>query len=137
MFKIGVFAIIIDDDGRVLLCHRRDYDLWNLPGGSLEKGEVPWDGVRREVMEEVGLHVDVERLSGVYAKPDKDEIVLSFVCKIVGGKMKATDEADRIEYFALENIPSNTSPKQVERISDALNGNQCITRVQKGPSSID
>lgn len=60
MFKIGVFGIIIDEQNRVLLCHRRDYDLWNLPGGGLEKNEAPWEGVVREVKEETGLRVKVE-----------------------------------------------------------------------------
>jgi len=36
MFTIGAFAIIFDDAGRVLLCHRRDIDVWNLPGGGVE-----------------------------------------------------------------------------------------------------
>jgi len=49
MFSIGVFGIIFDVEGRVLLCHRRDYDLWNLPGGGLETGEAPWEGLIREV----------------------------------------------------------------------------------------
>ena len=31
-FTIGIFGIIFDEQKRVLLCHRRDYDLWNLPG---------------------------------------------------------------------------------------------------------
>ena len=44
---IGVFAIILDDGGRVLLCHRRDQDLWNLPGGGLESGETPWEALGR------------------------------------------------------------------------------------------
>jgi 8-oxo-dGTP pyrophosphatase MutT (NUDIX family) len=38
MFSIGAFAIIFDEDGRVLLCHRRDMDLWNLPGGGMDAG---------------------------------------------------------------------------------------------------
>src|SRR5438132_1020880 len=44
-FKIGAFAVILDEQQRVLLCHRRDYDLWNLPGGRVESGESPWDAV--------------------------------------------------------------------------------------------
>jgi len=39
-FTIGVFAIIHGGDRRVLLCHRRAHDLWNLPGGVLEHGEA-------------------------------------------------------------------------------------------------
>jgi ADP-ribose pyrophosphatase YjhB (NUDIX family) len=138
MFKIGVFGIIFDGKRRVLLCHRRDYDLWNLPGGGLEKGEVPWEGVVREVREETGLEVEVERLAGVYAKPDQGEVVFSFVCTMVGGELRETDEADRLEYFEMDKLPRNTSPKQVERIRDVLKfPDQVVMKVQKGPSSVE
>jgi ADP-ribose pyrophosphatase YjhB (NUDIX family) len=137
MFKIGIFAIILDEQKRVLLCHRRDYDLWNLPGGGLEKDESPWDGVIREVKEEVGLDVKVTKLQGVYSKPDNDEIVFSFFCIQTGGKIRLTDEADEIKYFKINDIPKNISPKQIERIKDALNSDKLVLKDQKGPSSID
>ena len=97
-FTIGVFAIIHDDDRRVLLCHRRDHDLWNLPDGALEHGEAPWDGVIREVKEETGLEVEVSGLAGVYSKPEADDLVFSFLCRRVGGEIALSDEADRIEF---------------------------------------
>ncbi len=138
MFKIGVVAIIFDDRKQVLLCHRRDYDRWNLPGGGLEHGESPWEGVVREVKEEVGLEVEVERLAGVYSKPEKNEIVFSFACKITGGKISTSNEADLVKYFPVGEIPKNISPKQVERIKDALaEENKTFLKVQVGPSSID
>jgi 8-oxo-dGTP diphosphatase len=84
LFRLGVFAIILDGQKRVLLCHRRDHDLWNLPGGRLETGEAPWQGVIREVKEETGLDAQVVRLAGVYSKLDVNEVVLSFVCAVVG-----------------------------------------------------
>ena len=49
MFRIGVFGIVTDEEDRVLLCHRRDYDLWNLPGGGVGPGESPWDALVREI----------------------------------------------------------------------------------------
>lgn len=113
-FTIGVFAILFDSHGHVLLCHRRDGDLWNLPGGGLARGETPWDGVVREVEEETGLQVAVERLAGVYGKPEVNEIVFSFVCRIVSGALAQTDEADRIEYFSLDRIPG-TRPANMAR----------------------
>ena len=137
MFKIGVFGIITDERQRVLLCHRRDYDLWNLPGGGLIEGESPWNGMVREAKEETGLDVRVERLAGVYAKPDQNEIVFSFVCQVVGGRIAVNDEADRIAYFPLEEIPSHTSPNQVERIRHALQSGECALKMQSGPSSIE
>jgi len=138
MFKIGIFAIILDEQQRVLLCHRRDYDLWNLPGGGLEKGESPWEGIIREVKEEKGLDVEVDRLAGVYSKPDKDEVVFSFVCKVVAGRIAITGEADKTKYFEFEKLSKNSSPKQIKRIRDALDGqSKMLLKVQQGPSSID
>ena len=138
MFTIGAFGIIKDENERVLLCHRRDYDFWNLPGGGVKENETPWDAVIREIREETGLEARITHLSGVYSKPDKNEIVFSFACEITGGKIMLTDEADKIEYFEVDQIPKNTSPKQVERIKDYLT-DQFIThyKVQTGASSVD
>jgi 8-oxo-dGTP diphosphatase len=120
LFSIGAFAIIFDNKGRVLLCHRRDMNIWNLPGGGVERGELPSEAVIREVREETGLMVKIENLVGIYGKTDKDELVFSFTCNVTGGKLSATEEADALKYFKLENLPANTSPKQVERIRDAM-----------------
>lgn len=138
MFTIGVFGIITDEKERVLLCHRRDFDLWNLPGGRVEAGESPWSALVREIEEETCLRVVPAHLSGVYSKPDRNEIVLSFSCLVTGGSIHLTDEADQIEYFELERIPSNTSPKQIERIKDYFaDRGKTYYRVQTGPSAVD
>jgi len=135
-FAIGAFGILFDGDGRVLLCHRRDLDLWNLPGGGVRPGEAPWEGVVREVAEETGLKVGVERLAGIYVKPQAGEIVFSFVCRAVGGALTPTDEADQLEYFPPERLPPNTSRKQAERIADAVVGDvRVVLKEQRGPSS--
>jgi hypothetical protein len=42
MWQLGAFCIIGDQNGPVLLSHRRDLDLWNLPGGGVEADETPW-----------------------------------------------------------------------------------------------
>jgi 8-oxo-dGTP diphosphatase len=136
MVQIGAFALIFDEQDRILLCHRRDMDLWNLPGGGVEPGQTPWTGAVREVREEVGLEVEVVRLAGVYSKPEVDEIVFSFVCRVIRGMPGTSDEADEARYFALDDIPQNASPKQVERIHDALQSPlETVLRAQHGPSS--
>jgi ADP-ribose pyrophosphatase YjhB (NUDIX family) len=139
LFTIGAFAIIFDDQNRVLLCHRHDLDVWNLPGGGVENGELPTEAVIREVKEETTLEVEFERLIGVYGKIDKkDDLVFSFTCRIIGGQPSPTDEASECQYFDVEHLPSNTSPKQVERIHDAMISNsQPIFRRQTAPSTRD
>ncbi|MDP2944603.1 MAG: NUDIX hydrolase [bacterium] len=136
-FIIAAFGIIFDKQNRVLLCHRCDYNLWNLPGGIMEAGESPWECVIREVREETGLDVGIIRLAGIYNKPNKRELVFSFICKIAGGSLTLNEEADRVEYFDIKDIPNNTSQKQIERINDALKEKTMIYKNQRGESSIE
>lgn len=118
-FTVGAFAVIFDEAGRVLLCHRRDMDAWNLPGGGLERDELPTECVVREVREETGLECAVEQLVGVYAKPGTTDLIFTFTCRITGGVMALTDETDANAFFRLDEIPPNTLLKHVERIHDA------------------
>src|SRR5512140_330157 len=136
MFSIGAFAIIFNENGQVLLSHRRDMDAWNLPGGGLESRELPSEAVIREVKEETGLEVEIERLVGIYGKVDKDELVFAFVCRILRGNLILTDETDQHGFFPVNELPPNTLPKHVERVQDALHAtDQPIFRRQKSPSS--
>jgi 8-oxo-dGTP diphosphatase len=116
---VGAFAVIFDSGVNVLLCHRTDRDAWNLPGGRVEPGETPQEAVVREVLEEVGLHVRVERLLGVHPVPTKDDLVFTFLCVPVGGVLSTSREADRVAWFGRANLPANTLPRHLERIEDA------------------
>jgi ADP-ribose pyrophosphatase YjhB (NUDIX family) len=120
MFTIGAFGIIFDELGRVLLCHREDLDVWNLPGGRVDSGEMPTDAVIREVMEESGLEVEVGRLVGVYGKINKDELDFSFICHTNGEPLSIADEASVCQFFEVANLPINTNPKHVQRIHDSV-----------------
>jgi ADP-ribose pyrophosphatase YjhB (NUDIX family) len=118
-YNIGAFVVIFNKKGRVLLCHRRDMDIWNLPGGGVENGELPDEAAIRETREETGIKVKIKDLVGVYGKQYRDEIVFVFRGKVVGGKVKATSESDKTRYFKTNKLPINTIPKHVERIRDA------------------
>src|SRR6266571_9535745 len=87
IFRIGVFALIFDQGDQILLSHRRDIDWWNLPGGGMEFGETVDESLCREVREETCLEVKVDRLVGVYSKPQKQEVVLTFICQVIGGTL--------------------------------------------------
>lgn len=135
-FTLGAFAIILDQERRVLLCHRRDMDMWNLPGGGVEENEMPHEAVVRETMEETGLDVSIRRLVGVYGKSYSNNLVFAFECRVVSGQLQTTEESDACAYFALADLPSNTIPKHVDRIRDALDDHpQSIFRRQVGLST--
>jgi ADP-ribose pyrophosphatase YjhB (NUDIX family) len=135
--QAGAFAAIFDDKRQVLLCHRRDIDAWNLPGGHVEDGEAPWDAAIRETREEVRLEVEVMRLTGLYWKPETAELVFNFECRVVSGTPGTSDEADAVRYFALDDLPPNTAPKQVQRIRDAVASDAVAMRSPTGPGIRD
>jgi ADP-ribose pyrophosphatase YjhB (NUDIX family) len=136
-FRIGVYAVIFDQE-RVLLAHRRDIDWWNLPGGGMEQDETVEEAMRREVREETGLDVVVERLIGVYSKPQKQEVVLTFRCRVVGGALSATEESRECRFFSPDALPENTLPKHRQRVEDALlNLPQAVIRDQRSSTEED
>lgn len=60
-----VAAIIHDSEGRVFATQRGYGDMkdgWEFPGGKVESGESPEDALRREIMEELETHIQVEKL---------------------------------------------------------------------------
>ncbi len=123
IFRIGVFAIV-ENAGLLLLARRRDIGWWNLAGGGMEAGETVDDAVRREVREEVGIEVAVEYLVGVYSKPQKNEVVLTFWCHPQSGTPTTSEEVSEVGWFAPDNLPEPFLPKHRQRLMDALSHTQ-------------
>jgi ADP-ribose pyrophosphatase YjhB (NUDIX family) len=65
----SVSIALRDADSRVLLARHVEGDVWLLPGGSIEPGEVPADAAIREMREETGLAVRLTGLVGVFGGP--------------------------------------------------------------------
>ena len=60
-----VSAIIFNDRGEILLGQRSDNHQWSVIAGMMDPGEQPADALVREVEEETGIQVRIERLAGV------------------------------------------------------------------------
>lgn len=126
----SVSAVIFDGRGRLLLQQRSDGGQWGLPGGSVEVGESVMAAVRREVSEETGLEVAVERLIGVYSDPGLQilrypngmvwhYINVCFECAVRGGALQTSDETLAVRYFAPRRLPATLLPNHRVRIRDA------------------
>ncbi len=84
--------------------------LWDLPGGFLEPGEHPLDGCIRELLEETGAVVEAVRVHGVFMdtygpNPDDHTHNTFYMCRVVGGEIKAADDAEELAWFAFDDIP--------------------------------
>jgi 8-oxo-dGTP pyrophosphatase MutT (NUDIX family) len=102
--KIGVQGALFDEDGRLLLEHRKDDGLWGLPAGWVETGETPADALIREFREETGLEVEPVALIGLYTRlPGQYEqphtsIHPLYLCRLKGGTLRISHESLAMEY---------------------------------------
>jgi len=119
IYRVGVFAVI-ETGGKILLARRSDIGWWNLPGGGMEARETVDQALRREVREEVGIEIDIAYLVGVYSKPQKSEVVLTFWCHPTGGTLGTSDEVSEVGWFAPDALPEPLLPKHRQRLLDAL-----------------
>lgn len=134
MLTLAGFATILDDQGRILLVHRRDLDVWECPGGGVEQGETPWEAVVRETREETDLHIQVETVAGLYWRPIKNVLVVQFLCHPIDGEVQPTNESTAAEYFPADGLPDLVAPVVRERINDSLT-TPGVFRTQDGPGA--
>jgi 8-oxo-dGTP pyrophosphatase MutT (NUDIX family) len=122
---------IYDDQNRVLMGLHSDRDIWVMPGGLIEPGELPADGAAREVWEETGLLVELTGVLGVYGGPDmivhyKNGDRASYVGtifrgRVTGGQLRADgEEILDLRYFSREEIQSVPHAKWMELAFQAV-----------------
>ena len=129
--SVSVAGVVLDGAGRVLVIQRQDNGQWEPPGGVLELGETFDEGVRREVFEETGVVVEVERLTGAYKNMALGVVALVFRCRPVGGEPAATDESAAVEWLTPDEALARMTPAYGIRIADAL-GDQAAFRAHDG-----
>jgi 8-oxo-dGTP diphosphatase len=120
--SVSVAGIVVREDDRVLVIRRDDNDQWEAPGGVLELGESFENGVRREVLEETGLKITVERLTGVYKNLTHGIVALVYRCRPAGGDAHPTAEAREVRWMTREEIQSAMNAAFAVRVLDAFDG---------------
>jgi len=108
-FRIAAKSFIIKD-GKLLILKRDSDDIqkpniWEIPGGRLELGENPSEGIKRETKEETGIDIDVLYPLNIrhFVRDDKQTItMLIFLCKAVNDKVKLGKEHSDFEWIPLE-----------------------------------
>lgn len=122
----GVAAVIEDAAGRVLLVRRRTRfrdGQWCLPCGYLEGDEELRAGLAREVREETGLEVEVGAVVAVHSNLDRDPpypVGIWLRATPTGGELRAGDDADAAEFFALDGLPDDLAFETDRRVLEQL-----------------
>jgi ADP-ribose pyrophosphatase YjhB (NUDIX family) len=121
--RIGVRAVVLDAQGRVLLVrHAYGSEGWGFPGGAPGRLEKLEDTARREVWEETGVRCQVERLLGVYDSfvEGKSDHVALFVCRTIetDAVRPASAEIVAAGFFAPDALPEGTSSGTQRRLAE-------------------
>jgi len=118
---IAVSQAVILSDHQVLLAVRRDLRGWELPGGHLLVGESAEAGLIREVREETGHDVAIDRHVGTYVRTGFRPYTASlFTCRVTGGELRPSVETPVVRWFDLDALPETLFPWFREPLADAL-----------------
>lgn len=99
-------AIFSPDRRKILLIKRRDVPVWVLPGGGIDPDESAEKAIIREILEETGFTVKVDRLIGDYIPINRlSKRTHLFECSILKGNPIITPETRGIEFFSLNKLP--------------------------------
>ncbi|MEU4229051.1 NUDIX domain-containing protein [Nonomuraea sp. NPDC026600] len=121
---VGVSAVVVDDEGRILLQKRTDNGLWALPGGGMDLTESVPQAAVREVKEETGYDVEVTGMAGLYT--DARHIIaysdgevrrqfnICLTARVIGGALAISDESTDVRWVSpdeIEDLPMHDTQR--------------------------
>ena len=105
-FRVAVAALVFDEQKRILLFKHTYRKLaWGIPVGGLEHREQPEQGVIREVFEESGMTIKVERLLLADSSKYDHHISLVYLCSHVAGEFHESYEVSEMKYYFVDDLP--------------------------------
>jgi len=124
--KIDVRAAVIKDD-KILLVKEKTDKRWAMPGGWADVGNIPSEVATRETKEESGFDVKPVKVIGVFDANRSGTPLeffhafkIIFLCELLGGEAKTSDETEAVEFFYLEELPplsqNRTNQKHIDEI---------------------
>lgn len=130
--KIGV--AVIRNDQELILIDRRPAKgllggLWEFPGGKIEPNETVQECIKREILEEIGIDIEVEDhlITIDHAYTHFRVTLIVHYCRYLKGEPQ-TIECDEIRWVTLEEIDQFPFPKANIQIIEALRQNEIVSR---------
>ncbi|KKP68193.1 MAG: NUDIX hydrolase [Candidatus Roizmanbacteria bacterium GW2011_GWC2_35_12] len=119
-FLVGVTGIIFNEKHEVLLFkHTYRQHSWSLPGGYMKSGEHPAEALEREIKEESGFVVSVDKSFKTRTDRTSSRLDLCYLGLFIGGEFKKSEEVSDYGFFAQDKMPLLRS-NQVFLIEEAL-----------------
>ena len=127
--SVGVLALVVDDEGRILLVEHTYRRGWYLPGGGVHRQEPLEDTLRRELREEVGVDpTGPPRLHGTFSNfsEGKSDYIVLFVVEQWERRPVRSFEIEDSRFFAPDQLPEDVSGSARRRIAEYAAGTTCV-----------
>lgn len=110
-FLVGVTGIIFDEKDQILLFKHTYRNVpWGLPAGFLKAHEHPVSGLEREIEEESGLIISIDKRVNIKIDQDASALDICYLGTFIGGDFKESSEVSEYGLFPVNNLP--LLPKQ-------------------------
>ena len=128
---VAAGALVTNQKNEVLLV-KNPHRGWEFPGGQIENGEDLIQGVSREVFEESGIEIKVDKLVGVYSNTKSyigwdnktfvpTKVIFDFLATAIGGSLKISEESVEVGWFDRDVVLDMISEEWiVDRMKDML-----------------
>lgn len=91
---------IINKDNKILMIKRAKNEgnlLWAFPGGKVEEGETKEEACIREIYEETGIKVQIQKILGERIHPDTEVKITYFLCNYLSGQITIMDKTEILD----------------------------------------
>lgn len=120
--RVTVCAAVIREDQKILLILGPNRG-WELPGGHVDEGESIHQALIREVKEETGIEIEIERFCGISQEVQSSMLNMFWIARPIGGSLQTSPESLEVRYVDLAEARKLMSREdfleELEHIMDA------------------
>ncbi|KNF09547.1 ADP-ribose pyrophosphatase [Gottschalkia purinilytica] len=126
MFRIVTKALVFKGN-EILILKRASKskfgkDLWDIPGGKLNFGEEPLEGLLREIYEETSLSISPKSIIDVSSGIDNEKgiqyVTITYLCDYVSGEVRLNDENKEFAWANIKNMKDYNKMYYLEQSLD-------------------
>lgn len=117
---VSAAALVTNDSGKILLVNS-PLRGWEYPGGLLEPGETFEEALKREVLEEAGVEIEITGFVGICKNIERNIVNIDFTAKYISGELRTSEESTEVIWATPEEaVKLITFPLTQKRLSNML-----------------